>query len=183
MLEKTAQEATMHILITGEKQAGKSYLIRRLLEGETRPVYGFVTKMEKENGSGLRPVYMHPAREKQSDWTYTKANLVGLCNRERAQEIFPQTFETLGLSLLMQARPDGLIVMDELGYMESTASGFTEQVLRLLAGNIPVLAAVKKRPGVPFLEQVWNTPGALKYELTPQTRQSLYETLSSLLHP
>lgn len=173
----------MHILLTGEKQAGKSFLIRRLLEGETRPLYGFVTKMEAEDSSGLRPVYMHPASEKQSDWAYTKANLVGLCNRERVQEIFPRTFETLGLSLLVQARPDGLIVMDELGYMESIAPRFTQQVLTLLAGDIPVLAAVKKRPGVPFLEQVWNTPGALKYELTPQTRQSLYETLAPLLHP
>lgn len=171
----------MHILLTGERQAGKSFFIRRLLRGQTRPVYGFVTKMEGEGEDGLRPVYMHPAWEKQEDWSYAKENLVGLCGREGVKEIFPRVFETLGVSLLKDAKEDGLLVMDELGYMESTAPLFTREVLEKLAGDIPVLAAVKKRPGVPFLEQVWNTPGALKYEVVPENRQALFETLAPVL--
>lgn len=171
----------MHILLTGERQAGKSFLIRRLLGEQTRPVYGFITKMEGEREDGLRPVYMHPAWEKQEEWTYAKENLVGLCGKERVKEIFPRVFETMGVALLKEAKGDGLLVMDELGYMESTALLFTQEVLKTLAGDIPVLAAVKKRPGVLFLEQVWNTPGALKYEVVPENRQALFKTLAPLL--
>lgn len=168
----------MHILITGERQAGKSFLIRRLLQEEKRPLYGFVTKMEPEGAEGLRYVYMHPAAQKQEDWVYTRDNLVGVCDKKGARAIYPETFDTLGVSLLQQAQPRGLIIMDELGYMESTAPLFTQQVLTLLAGDIPVLAAVKKRPDVPFLEEVWHTGNAFKYTLTEKNREELYQTIA-----
>ena len=36
----------MHILLCGERQVGKSTMIRRLLQENRLPVYGFMTRME-----------------------------------------------------------------------------------------------------------------------------------------
>lgn len=171
----------MRILLTGERQVGKSFLIRRLLQNTERPIYGFVTKMEPEGLDGLRRVYMHPAAERPEEWAYTKENLVAVCNRNGVQALYPQIFDTMGVSLLQQAKGDGIVVMDELGFMEASAPAFTRQVLLTLQGDIPVLAAVKKRPGVAFLEKVWQTTGALRYEVTPENRETLYETLLPML--
>lgn len=51
----------MHILLCGERQVGKSTLIRRLLQENRLPVYGFMTRMERTEPS--YPVYIHPAGE------------------------------------------------------------------------------------------------------------------------
>lgn len=172
---------SMCILLTGERQAGKSFLVRRLLLHTNCPLYGFVTKMEPEGADGLRRVYMHPAAEEPEMWTYTKENLVAVCNRNGVQELYPQVFDTLGVSLLQQAKGDGIVVMDELGFMEASAEAFTQQVLEVLESHIPVVAVVKKRPGVAFLDRVWLTSGALRYEVTPENREALYQSLLSLL--
>lgn len=172
---------SMCILLTGERQAGKSFLVRRLLRNTTCPLYGFVTKMEPEGADGLRRVYMHPAAERLDAWTYTAENLVGICDRNGVREIYPQVFDTLGVSLLQQARGDGIVVMDELGFMEASSEAFTRQVLRVLEGEVPVVAVVKKRPGVAFLDKAWQTSGALRYEVTPENREALYQSLLPLL--
>lgn len=171
----------MCILLTGERQAGKSFLVRRLLQHTTCPLYGFVTKMEPEGADGLRRVYMHPAAERPEAWTYIEENLVGICDRERVLEIHSQVFDTLGISLLQQAREDGIVVMDELGFMEASTEAFTQQVLEMLESHIPAVTVVKKRPGVAFLDKVWQTTGALRYEVTPENREALYQSLLPLL--
>lgn len=171
----------MVILLTGERQAGKSFLVRRLLQNSTRPLYGFVTKMEPEGVDGLRYVFMHPAAERPEAWTYTRENRVGVCDRNGVREIYPQVFDTLGVSLLKQARGDGIVIMDELGFMEASNEAFTRQVQEVLESDIPVVAVVKKRPGVAFLDKVWLTTGALRYEVTPENREALYQRLMPIL--
>ena len=67
--------------------------------------------------------------------------------------------------------------MDELGFFESKADRFTAAVLEALAGDIPVLAAVKSRTDVPFLNAVRAAPKAEVFSITPENRDELYRLL------
>lgn len=164
---------TRHILICGEIGAGKSTLITRLLSENKRPVSGFITKRLETETGGFHPIYIHPASDKPRE--YGEQNLVGLCDR-RTHDVRLACFNTLGVAYL-SAEPGGLIVMDELGFMEAKAGAFTAAVLRALDGDIPVIAAVKARYDVPFLNTVRAHPNAALYTLTKDNRESLCETL------
>ena len=171
-------EAKRHILITGERGAGKSTLIERLLEACPRPRYGFVTKMRPAGPDGFRPVYIHPAGDPPAARVFTPGNCVGACD-SRTHRPDPAVFDGLGAVYIRAARPGGVIVMDELGFFEAKAEVFTAAVLEALAGDIPVIAAVKARTDVPFLNAVRAMPKAELYSVTPENREALYATLLS----
>jgi nucleoside-triphosphatase len=163
----------MHILICGEIGTGKSALISRLLAHNTRPVYGFLTKKLEADENGFHPIYIHPAGSNTR--LYGEANLVGTCD-EKIRSINLNAFNTLGVDYL-KATQNGIIVMDELGFMEADAKAFTSAVFRALDGTIPVIAAVKARFDVPFLNDVRAHKNAKVYTITKENRDNLFEEL------
>lgn len=162
-----------HILICGEVGVGKSTLIARLLEHSTRPRYGFITKKLEPDENGFHPIYIHPAGALTRH--YEPNNLIGTCDR-RIHNINLDAFNTLGVAYL-QAKPDGIVLMDELGFMESKAEGFTRAVIETLDGDIPVIAAVKARYDVPFLNEVRAHPKGQLHMITQENRDALFEEL------
>ena len=167
----------LHLLICGEIGVGKSTLIRRLLAESGRPLCGFCTKrIPQENGSGS--VYLHPAIQPESSRRYGPENLVGQGDTNGFQA-FPQVFDTYGISLL-DAPENGLLLMDELGFLESGAPLFRAGVLSALDGDVPVLAAVKTRD-TPFLRAVREHPRAAVYFITPENREALYQELAPII--
>jgi nucleoside-triphosphatase len=162
-----------HILICGEVGTGKSTLISRLLAHNTRPVYGFLTKKLEADGNGFHLIYIHPAGINTR--LYGEANLVGTCD-QKIRSINLNAFNTLGVDYLKAAQ-NGIIVMDELGFMEADAEAFTCAVLRVLDGTVPVIAAVKARFDVPFLNDVRAHKNAKLYTITKENREELFKEL------
>lgn len=125
-----------HLLICGERGVGKSTLIRRLLEHSTREVGGFVTKrlpVADENGffSDLPPI---PHRRVRGERRNETANLVGTCD-SRSSIRHPEVFDGLGAQLIKSAPSGGIILMDELGFLENDARVFQSAVLCALDGD------------------------------------------------
>lgn len=164
-------EAIRHILITGNAGIGKSTLIKKLLKELQKPVYGFVTLKMAEPGKETWPFYMFPAAQNEAERMCTEENLLGI--RGAKKEHRPEVFDTLGVELIRSAEPDGILLMDELGFMESDAERFQSAVLEALHGSIPVIASVKNKPGVPFLDAVRACPGAVIYTVTRENRDML----------
>ena len=165
-----------HILICGERGAGKSTLIKRMLCASSRPVYGFVTKMRPAGPDGFHPVYLHPAGQPAEERTYGPENCIGVCD-SRTHRPNLDVFNGPGVRYIRSARPDGLLIMDELGFFEAQADAFTAAVLAALAGDIPVIAAVKSRTDVPFLNAVRAAPKAEVFHITPENRDELFRSL------
>ena len=168
------------ILIVGAQDVGKTTLIRRLLSEHPRPVQGFYTEKRLTAPSGTHSVYLHPAWLSPEERTFSPQNQVGRWDGQRMQA-FPQVFDTLGEACLSNLSLQALVVMDELGFLESSAPRFTQAVLAALDGPAQVLAAVKDRPDVPFLQAVLAHPNALVFRLTPDNRQELFRQIRALL--
>ena len=165
-----------HILICGARGVGKSTLIEKLLQACPRPRYGFLTMMEAPGPDGFRPIYIHPAERPRKAWTYTEENRIGSCD-SRTHHTRLEAFNVLGAQYIRAVRPDGIIVMDELGFLEAEAVAFTAAVLRALARDIPVIAAVKSRTDVPFLNAVRSMPKAEIFYITRENRDQLLQEL------
>lgn len=165
-----------HILICGARGVGKSTLIEKLLQACPRPRYGFLTKMEAPGPDGFRPIYLHPAAQPREAWTYTDENRIGSCD-SRTHHTCPEAFNVLGVQYIQSAHPDGILVMDELGFFEAQAAAFTAAVLQALTEDIPVIAAVKDRKDIAFLNAVRAAPKAELFILTPENREQLLKQL------
>ena len=167
-----------HILICGEKGVGKSTLIRRLLEAADLTVGGFYTKMDESPKEVMHPIYIYPAKQPITERKRLQKNLIGRCGEfGRRKESFPAVFDTLGREYLEDTQGCQVIVMDELGFMESEAYAFRSAVLRALDSDVPVLAAVKNRMEVEFLRQVCAHPRAEVVPIDPKNREELYRML------
>ena len=85
-------------------------------------------------------------------------------------------FDTLGAQLIESAPKGGIILMDELGFLENDARVFQSAVLCALDGDTPVLAAVKPKD-TPFLRAVRGHENAELVFIDEQNRDALLEKL------
>ena len=163
-----------HILICGKRNSGKTELFERLLKACRMPVYGFQSCITATREDGFHEIHMFAIEDRER--RPTEENLIGICNRSERTVNLP-VFETLGVSLL-EAKPDGILVMDELGFMEAEAPAFVDAVFRRLDGDIPVLATVRAGDlGSDFLDRVRMHPKAALYTVSPEKADALYEEL------
>ena len=162
----------MHILITGQVGVGKTTLIDSILRQVRAPVYGFRTKKAGTGPSGEAPVYIHPAT---GEMVQRADHIVGISSPKGATA-YAEVFDGAGLKLLTDIPAGSVVLMDELGFMESGAPAFTEAALRILDGPYHVLAAVKPA-NTPFLTRVRAHTGALLYTITVENRDDLRERI------
>ena len=159
-----------HILIVGRNGVGKSTLIRALIEAMPAPVSGVITKKEAPRPDGFCPVYIHSYGTERR---YAEENRIGLC-REGQSIAFPEAFDRFAEA--MDLPRDGVIIFDELGFMESDATRFTEAVLRTLNEAPFVIAAVRNKQ-TPFLDAVRSHPRADVFYIDPVNRDELRKML------
>ena len=168
-----------NIVICGDRQVGKSTLVSRLEELITVPVYGFRTKSMVIREDGGHDVYIFRASDKERK--LSEGNLLASCGAGE-MNINKEVFETLGVQYIREAEEGGVIIMDELGFMESDAFGFQKAVLDALDGEIPVIATVKSGdPDNEFLNKVRTHENADLYMIDENNRDGLYDALSALV--
>ena len=162
-----------HILLYGGRRSGRSAMIRALLKGSDAPIYGYETRTLCTNEHGYHEIYLFPYGAAATD--PGEHCHVGDCNTKQ-RVIFPEVFNTAGVSRLSFDRP-GILVMDEIGFMESEASIFCDRVIECLNGEEPVIAAVRTGISTPFLERVRACENAYHIDMQPQNFQMIYREL------
>ncbi len=165
------------ILLLGRRRSGRSSMIRALLRDVEVPVFGYETVTMGTRADGYHEIYLY--RYGQTQHEKREENHVGDCNtRERV--VRNQVFDTLGSSCLT-VRKDGIIVMDEIGFMESEASVFCRAVLNCLDGPLPVMAAVRTGIETPFLREVMSHPNVRCYDMRPVFFDERYQELRPIV--
>ena len=143
----------MKLVIVGCSGSGKSTAIRRLLKYVDRPIWGLWSEKLPAAEDAPAPVYLHSYR---APIRYSRENRIGIC-RNRHAECFPAVFDTLGAETLQQIPAGSLVILDEIGVMESEAFRFQEELFRLLDGDYDVIIAVRDKH-TPLLDAIRSHP-------------------------
>lgn len=166
----------MNALIVGERGVGKSTLIRKVLQELNCPVSGFETRKETQLADKPgSPVYIY---EVGQPCIRTRENLLGLCKNGHC-EVNADVFDRYAEKISALASR-GVILLDEIGFMESASEAYCQAVLKLLDGDTPVMAAVKNK-STPFLERVRSHPNCHCFFITEENRNTLFEPLSAFV--
>lgn len=160
------------ILICGDIKVGKSTLIEKLIAELSEKPKGYIT-------------VRLPAREEKSRvYLYDIANPPECV--EDAEVImdftgesvkkFPEKLDTTGVSYLENISAGSLVVLDEIGTLESKAPKFQQAVMDILSGPYRVLASVKAQ-NTEFLRAVRAHEDCELYIITPGNRDELFRQL------
>jgi len=133
--------------LTGDRQVGKSVIIGRFLQQTGLSADGFVTSWQ-DDADGERGLYLAP-------YGATGGHLLARWDGAAARPVpdIAEVFDTAGTAILDGSGAGDVIVMDELGRLESAALAFQRAVLARLDGPVPVLGVVRDAQ-TPFLDAV-----------------------------
>lgn len=166
----------MHIFLTGRTQIGKSTLIRKYLKAKGLIPCGFATLWGSPAENGGRRLYMHPYGKIGEN---NEENLLARFQPESTSaQRYPAVFDTLGTALLTPCEGADLLIMDELGFLESDSPIFQSAVLSALDGPLPVFGVIKPH-SKPFLDAVRSHPKVRVVEVTPETRDDILQDFLS----
>lgn len=168
----------MNIFLTGEIQVGKSTIINKFLDAHPNlKIGGFRTISNFNNDLGVNGgVYILPAWE--NDLIFNEKNQVG--NRISGKKAFPEVFDIKGVEILSTDDDFDLILMDEIGFMESNAKDFSNLLISILDKDIPVIGVVKDRDnGLPL--DVKNHKDSIVLTITEENREDQYIEFTKLV--
>ena len=177
----------MNALIIGPRRIGKTTLLRRVVAELGCPVVGYATKKEEALYDPIKgnPIYLYPVQAisgRPEDRVSDPEHLVGWCLDQKPESL-PEAFNRFAPQLL-EPRPDGgLVVFDEVGFMEAKAEAFADAIFKRLDGPDPVLAAVKSKGGHEFLERVRKHPDSHCFYITEDNRDALVREVVDFLRP
>jgi nucleoside-triphosphatase len=154
-----------HVFLTGEVGVGKSTALRTFIEASGLVPAGLMTVFGPADETGAENLYLLPW---SADPAAAAANAVrcgvrpaGSRNRrECIAQRFPEVFDSLGVELVRAACESvkrgsaDIVVLDELGFLETDAKRFRSEVLRLLDDPRIAIAGVVKEKTLPFTDAI-----------------------------
>lgn len=168
-----------HIILTGEKQVGKSTLWRKVLERSGIAPMGFQT-LEYLVNSCFRGYRLHslgPLPDQMGNDVPISVFL-----RRKLHLPVTESFNIFGTEILRLARESGgYILMDELGIFERDAAAFRQAVVDCMDSHCHVLAVIQKADD-PYLEAILNRPDVRVFTVTTENRDALVEPLLEALN-
>ncbi|MDR1797117.1 MAG: nucleoside-triphosphatase [Clostridiales Family XIII bacterium] len=186
---------SLNVFLTGERGVGKSTAIARFAATLDFTPAGFRTFPLPLEGAGRDCVCIAAYGAPPGDLAVPGQGngVVAIRNRDAFKmEVFPAAFDTVGARVLREGRSSGarLVVMDELGFMESGAAAFQEEVRLCLGADVPVLGVLKKAlpPGgfgggnarTAFLESVRARGDVRVLEVTEANREKIFRQLCEM---
>lgn len=130
-----------NLFLTGEIQVGKSTLLRKLLQKSGLRPGGLETGFGPWRAEAERNLFLYPygAPDYSEDSVCARMGPGG-------KTVRPEVFDRRGSALIRAAMADpaaDVVVLDELGFLETDAKEFRKAVLEALAGEKPVWGVVR----------------------------------------
>ena len=158
----------MNVILTGEKQIGKSTALFRALPRLTQSRFGFLTRFE-ERGDGRELVMSSlDGAEKAAVVRWIDGRAV----------VDNDAFNAFGASLLRE--DGGLAVMDEIGKFELSALRFRDAVLRTFDSECDVLAVVRLETSG-WMQELKSRPDTAVITVTRENRSGVPDMIVRLL--
>ena len=169
----------MKLLICGDINAGKSTLIQKLIARSGRKPAGYITVRMPAGEDGRSYVYLYDAAKPPE--RIVDAAVIKVISPS-GKEDHPELLDSLGVSYLTGIPEGSLVLLDEIGTLESAAPVFCRAVMDILSGDYDVLASVKAA-NTEFLRAVRRHPDCELYIITPDNRDRLFTELSETYFP
>ena len=159
----------MHLFLTGERGIGKSTVIYKYLLLSQVAYQGIRTFLVDEDD--VRSVMGESFNKKKS--SHPQSFLLAKRNAGGRFAIDTQAFDVNMVGILTGLTPDGgLIILDELGFLEEEATVFKRTVINLLDGSLPILGVLKKHSS-PFLDEIAGHPRVSVMEVCEENLKDL----------
>lgn len=162
----------MHILLTGEIQVGKTTVIKRFLDETGLTADGFRTywKPSEDGGTDL---FIRPYGDPKADGLVFRCAHRLDCRRW----VYADAFDMAADAFMHDCGKKDIVIMDELGFMETEAHAFRRAIMERLNKDKPVLGVIKPR-STPFLDGIRALPNVETVLVTTENRDCIYSTLA-----
>lgn len=109
-------------------------------------------------------------------------NIIGLSNKVQNKAIpFTKIFEGKGVDILKNSLEyRKLLIMDELGFLESNSYNFQKYIKFILDSNTPVLGVLKSS-NCEFINSIANRKDVILLEVTKENRSSLKDNIVNII--
>lgn len=128
-----------HIFLTGEKQVGKSTLLKKALSGYSGKIGVFYTVRTNAFLKDAYSVHIYSVYEKPIP---SESNLLFICGK--VEDNTEQRFDYLGCKAFEQNKNCDLIVMDKLRRHEANTKLFQQAVQKQLDKEIPIIGVLQE---------------------------------------
>jgi nucleoside-triphosphatase len=164
-----------NVFVTGSPGCGKSTIIEKLVLRTERPATGFFTREIRKKGRRMGFSIM------------TLDGKEGLLAHENIKSRFRvgkygvnlEDIDQIAVPSMIPTRPHEIVVVDEVGKMESFSPLFRKTVLEVLDSHHPVIGSIAQK-GDSFTERIKTRRDVLIVRVTQQNRKSP-ELMSLLL--
>ncbi|MEG0370728.1 MAG: nucleoside-triphosphatase, partial [Clostridium sp.] len=165
-----------NILLTGNMGVGKTTLLYKIIERLNISVGGFkVDRIIEQIGSTTKKQFFISSLLNGRD-KYKIAN-TRLLNNHWDIDIFNDSFEIAAKTILQESLEHrDLIVLDEIGIMESKAYDFQRAVSDILDSNKIVIGVIKDKSG-DFLNNIRSRNDVLVLRVTEDNRNTLLDEI------
>ncbi|WHH57759.1 nucleoside-triphosphatase [Petroclostridium sp. X23] len=169
------------IMLTGEIGVGKTTLLNRLLNliHYNKKIYGYRTEKDTvgDKHYDIGKVYIYPATGKKIK---SQANCVADLTGSKQFTAHTEIFETTGVQLLSNIPKGSIVVMDEIGFLESKAPKFSAKIKEIINNDYIVFGVIKPN-NTPLLDYIRNNPNIDLFTITPANRDIIFEKIKSLI--
>lgn len=169
-------------LITGEKKAGKTTAVKKIVSGPLLPFCrGFYTEEMRKDGrrigfrlttlDGSSATIAERDQDRNIQTEFRAGNYI----------VDIEAFEAVALpALKLQSAGKGIIVIDEIGPMQILSQRFKDAVDEALEGPGVLLGTVVLRQ-FPWADEIKVRPGIELHLLTPENRDAVAQCLECQL--
>jgi len=171
------------VFVTGAPGVGKTTLIQRIhthYKNKGLRVSGMITREVREGDQrvGFKITDLASGAE---GWLARVGDGVG--PRIGKYSVVSEDLEKIGVSALREAaeRPDGLVLVDEIGPMEMTSRPFRDALAKLLSHRGIVIATVKYGSHYPEVERASGTAEGVSLEVSKGNRDEVMQRITSLV--
>lgn len=163
-----------NLFLTGPRGIGKTTLLKKIIERLDCSIGGFMTK----------PVVTPQGRsfDMTSLFDGSSGNLIlTFDNSSLIRKGITKTFETSGVDIIIKSLGErDVIVMDELGFLESEAKHFQNAVIKALNSSKAVIGILKQMD-VEFLNAIKNRSDTVVLDVTMENRDNMEGELLDIL--
>ena len=169
---------TIHIFLTGVTGIGKTTIIDRFITNSGLTADGMITYWERQN-FGERELFLSPYSNGFQNCEKKHLLARQINTQLIVSDDISSVFDSVGSEILDNSGKKDLIVIDELGFLESDSFVFQQAVQRRLTGNVPILGVIKPTR-TEFLDKIRASPLVQVHEVTEKNRENLLDWLFDL---